>query len=132
MVDDQITFATNLGKLLSWMSGQGLRFVVAEVFRPPVTAWVNALPSGSLLKAILPSGKEIMYKDPVGGVGIVKSAHCDKRAADIFLIDKKGQPVWKVEAYKTAGLYWESLHERNAWGGHFSRADAVHFEMGHK
>ena len=63
------------------------------------------------------------------GIGISNSQHCKRLAVDLNLFSPSGKYLTSTEQYETFGVYWESLHPLNRWGGHFQRADGNHFEM---
>ena len=63
----------------------------------------------------------------------LRSKHLSRLAIDLnfFIRDEneKWKLTWKVEDIKPLGDYWESLDEKNAWGGKFRRfKDVPHFE----
>jgi hypothetical protein len=77
----------------------------------------------------------------------MKSNHLRKLAADLdfFIVPVKNlSKVWVngldgdrvIEILKPLGIFWESLHPKNRWGGNFDRdysrkdpfIDAPHFE----
>ena len=42
---------------------------------------------------------------------------------------KDGKIIWDKATIEPLGIYWESLHPKNRWGGHFSNlVDCPHFE----
>jgi len=42
---------------------------------------------------------------------------------------KDGKIVWNRKIIEPLGIYWESLHPKNRWGGYFSNlVDCPHFE----
>lgn len=65
----------------------------------------------------------------------LKSLHLDRLAVDFnFFVD--GKLSYDFDAIKPLGDYWESLHEKNRWGGDFNKngkkdgfVDVPHFEM---
>lgn len=63
------------------------------------------------------------------GKGILNSLHCKRLAIDINLINSEGKYLVDSSDYRKFGLYWESLHPSNRWGGMFKRPDGNHFEM---
>lgn len=80
-------------------------------------------------------GHGVAVADAGGGLALVprkrrtktlQSAHADRRAVDLIL-DIDGVYQEKTEAYELLGIYWESLHPNNVWGGSWS--DGNHFEM---
>ncbi len=59
----------------------------------------------------------------------MNSNHLRKLAVDFnFFIN--GKLTYDKYILEKVGIYWESLHENNRWGGHFkSFTDTPHFEM---
>ena len=57
-----------------------------------------------------------------------KSQHCERLAVDFnFFIN--GALTYKKPDVQALGDYWESLHEKNRWGGNWtSFIDTPHFE----
>lgn len=105
----QAEFSRCLGHLLNYAFVTGQDVIVAEVYRPPEMARLNA----------------------ERGVGIVNSVHTKKLAADLFRF-KDGTVSWDVEDYRDLADFWKRLHPMARWGGDFkSRVDAVHFSFQH-
>ena len=76
-------------------------------------------------------------KDDVGGLKLtprpirsktLKSKHLQRLAVDLnFFI--KGKITYEKEDLQFIGDYWESLDERNEWGGNFNGwSDSPHFQ----
>ena len=87
------------------MSEAGYQFTLGEVFRTPEQAKIYASQ----------------------GKGILHSLHCERLAIDINIF-KDGVFLEKNSDYEPLGIYWESLHPKNRWGGRFKRVDSDHFE----
>ena len=69
------------------------------------------------------SGAKVALPDAVHRMG---SRHHDGCAADLLVyIDGKYIADGEHAIYRDMGLHWESLHDRAAWGGHFSDANHV-------
>lgn len=127
LIDEQWKFVLDIGKLITKARELGYTLTFGEAWRTPVQAWINALPHNSHLKAYALDGSEIDYSTFVGGVGISKSKHLDRFAVD-FNVFKNGQLCGKDET-KPLGDYWETLSDKNRWGGNFTtRIDCPHFE----
>jgi len=63
------------------------------------------------------------------GKGIKDSLHCRRLAIDLNIFNATGVYLTDFDSYEPFGIYWESLHPLNRWGGKFKRVDCVHFEM---
>jgi len=69
-------------------------------------------------------------------IGIEDSLHRDGLAVDLVLF-VGSSPLWSTKRYRELGLFWESLHPLNFWGGPTRkpgdrlRRDGVHFAMSH-
>ena len=120
----QVIFTKNIGILIAEIYKRGYECTFGEAYRTPLQAWVNALPSGSVLDATLPNQTVESYPDPVGGIGIEKSLHRRRLAIDLNLF-KDGAYLTDTESYKQFGMYWLTLHSENRW----SEKDANHFSM---
>lgn len=108
LVDQQAQFAQNVSKLLSYIFAQGYKCTFGECWRPPEQAALYA--------------KE--------GKGIKDSLHCERMAIDLNLFDKEDKYLGDVASYEKFGVYWESLHPHNRWGGRFKPlVDLDHFEQ---
>lgn len=107
LLDNQLIFTQNVAKLIQHIhdTGQGCTF--GEVYRTPEQAALNAK-----------SGK-----------GIVNSLHCKRLAVDINLFTPEGIYLTTIKDHRAYGLYWETLHPLNRWGGGFANGDANHYEM---
>lgn len=103
----QSIFAQNLAKLLIHIDAIGLACTIGEVMRTQEQA--------------------LIYEKE--GKGIKDSLHCKKLAVDLFLFNSDGKYLTDIKQYEPLGFYWESLNDKNRWGGLFKRVDAVHFEM---
>jgi len=105
--EKQSLFALNVAALLKHINESGMLVTLGEAYRTPEQA-------------------EIYAKE---GKGIVDSLHCKRLAIDINLLDKCGTYITDVKEYEPFGVFWESLHKFNRWGGRFkTRVDADHFE----
>jgi hypothetical protein len=63
------------------------------------------------------------------GKGIKNSLHCHRLAID-FNLFKDGKYLSSTESHRPLGDWWEAQHPLCRWGGHFSRADGNHYELG--
>ena len=129
LVKEQNKFLSDIAKLIEFVQATKLWEITSgEFFRTDVQAWINALPFDSKLTAHDTNGVARQYENRVGGVGVRKSIHCDRLAAD-FNFFYNGVIVNDKEALKPFGEFWEKLDPHNRWGGNFTkRDDPYHFE----
>lgn len=61
------------------------------------------------------------------GLHMPNSLHYERCATDFMIYDDDGKPIFdgSDHRWEVLGDFWESLDDRNAWGGHFN--DANHF-----
>ena len=58
----------------------------------------------------------------------MNSIHLKRCAIDLNFF-KDGKIIWDKATIAPLGVYWESLHAKNRWGGNFSNlVDCPHFE----
>jgi len=83
------------------------------------------------------------YLVSIGRSKTINSKHIVGLAVDLCFIDDlrdDGQMNWTADKYRHLGIYWESLDNKNRWGGSFGVTDkdkehgkfgwdAPHFEM---
>jgi len=105
----QAEFTQCLGEFITWCFDNGYPVILAEAYRTPEQAALNA----------------------DAGVGILNSVHCKKLAADMFRV-KDGTVTWAFEDYEPLGAEWKTKHDDARWGGDFGSKDAVHFSFEHK
>ncbi len=107
LVPEQAAFALDACKLIQFATEQGFTVTLGEAFR---TAEQQA----------------IYYK--TGRSKTMQSNHLRRLAIDLNFI-QGGQLIYDAVALEPIGVYWESLHPKNRWGGHFSSfKDRPHFE----
>jgi len=107
MEQEQMKFAHNASKLIQYINDSGYHCTFGEAYRTPEQAAIDARKC----------------------IGIKNSLHCHRLAIDINLFDKDGHYLPETKSYEKFGVFWESLHEGNRWGGRFQhRADGNHFE----
>lgn len=63
------------------------------------------------------------------GKGIKDSLHCKRLAIDLNIFSPTKKYLSDTQDYEQFGLYWESLHHDNRWGGVFIKHDGNHFQM---
>lgn len=103
----QWQFMQNIAKLIDYINKAGYTASFGEAFRSAEQA-------------------EIYAKE---GKGIKDSLHCKRLALDLNLF-RNGEYLSNTTDYESLGRYWESLDERNRWGGRFKeRPDGNHFQM---
>lgn len=130
--EEQQKFLADLAKFLvfclDYCGKNGITVTGGELWRHPLMAWVNSMPSNSILNVRTPDGSIYTYTDAVGGVGILKSKHIERLAIDLNFI-KDGQLTGDIELLKPLGKYWESLNPKNRAGMFFTKPDMPHFEF---
>jgi len=108
----QTLFALNVSKLIQYINSREFSVTFGDAYRAPEMAAIYA--------------KE--------GKGIINSLHCKRLAIDLNLFDLNGDYFSDQKYYEQFGVYWESLHDNNRWGGNFTKHggkinDGNHFEM---
>jgi len=107
-ITDQAGFLLDFCKLVQWLTAEG--FVVT---------------SGELLRT--PEQQAIYVR--TGRSKTFNSLHGDKQAGDLNIF-KDGRFATREEL-TGAGVYWESLHPLNSWGGNGRTiVDVPHFSRG--
>ena len=106
--DKQWIFLKNVARLIDYADSIGFKL------------------TGGELQRTLYQQKEYMRQ---GRSQTMNSKHLKKLAIDLFtFID--GDLTWSKSAIQPLGDYWESLDNRNEWGGNWkSIHDTVHFQM---
>ncbi len=122
----RILLTQNLPKLINFIFMAGYECALNECKRTLLQAWANARQKGSKIQTISPAGNISEFPETVGGSGISKSNHLEARAVDIDLY-KDGIYLGDTESHRSAGEYWESLHENFRWGGNYG--DGGHYEV---
>lgn len=106
----QRIFTLNVARLIVWTYNEGYELTLAEAYRTPEQAAINARK----------------------GSGIARSLHTVRLAIDLNLF-KDGVYLTKSEQYEPLGTLWKRLHPLNRWGGDFrNRPDGNHFSMEHE
>lgn len=108
LLQEQAIFAQNVAHLINYIFQQGYQCSLGEAWRTSEQAdW-----------------------DVQHHIGIKNSLHCERLAIDINLFDMNGHYLGDLSSYEKFGVYWESLHPQNRWGGRFEPlVDMDHFEM---
>lgn len=129
LITEQFEFLKDVAKLINKCAEMGLTITGGELWRTPAQAWVNSRPANSELYARDKTNNLHTYPVPVGGVGISTSKHLDRLAIDLNFFDKQGKQITTKAELQTIGNYWQSLNQKNRWGGNFNgRLDCPHFE----
>lgn len=103
--DKQKVFTKNVAKLIEYIFFKNYSCTFGEAFRSKEQA-------------------EIYAKQ---GKGIKDSLHCQRLAIDLNLFSPEGKYLTQTKDYEQFGIFWESLHPENRWGGRFK--DGNHFEI---
>jgi hypothetical protein len=107
LVIEQAAFLLDMCKLIQYATDQGFVVTGGELFR---TA----------------EQQEIYVK--TGRSKTFNSKHLKRCAIDLNFF-RDGKIVWDREALRPIGVFWESLNNKNRWGGSFvSIVDCPHFE----
>lgn len=108
LVDEQDMFFEDVTLLYKFCKGLGWKVTMGEVYRTQ-------------------EQQEIYFK--TGRSKTMNSNHLRRLAIDLNFFDKEGKLISSLETLEPVGKYWEMLHTKNRWGGHFtSFKDAPHFE----
>lgn len=110
----QQIFTSNISCLIQFAERSGYRLTFGEAFRT--------------------HEQQLLYVQS-GKSQTMNSNHLRRLAVD-FNVFINGNLTYKWEDIKPLGDYWESLHEKNRWGGDFNKdeikngfIDTPHFEM---
>jgi hypothetical protein len=107
LVQEQAAFLLDATALIQFATNQGFQVTGGELFR---TA----------------EQQEIYVK--TGRSKTMNSNHLRRLAIDLNFI-KDGKLCYDAKLLEPIGAYWEALHPKNRWGGHFqSLKDMPHFE----
>ena len=105
--DTQWEFLQDIAKLILHASFLGVKLTGGELYRPE---------------------RMQKYYVKIGKSTTMKSQHLKRLACDFnFFVD--GDLIWEHELITELGEYWESLHPKNKWGGHWKKfRDTPHFQ----
>ena len=106
LTDLQQRFPPLLAKLIEWGYQNGYTLAMAEAYRSPEQAALNAQ----------------------HGSGIANSLHTLRLAVDIMAY-KNGAWLQDSEDYRPLGEFWKTLAPECCWGGDFAKPDGDHFSM---
>ena len=108
-VRDQAAFLLDLCKLVEYATAQGFVVTGGELYRTP-------------------EQQQIYVK--TGRSRTMNSLHLQRRAVDLNFF-KDGKLVYDKVTLAPLGLFWESLHPLNSWGGNGVKlVDVPHFSRG--
>ena len=102
----QQEFTLAIAELIQWSYDNNYQLTFGDAFRDPRV-------HGSY-------GNKVGYSHR-------KSNHKRRLAVD-FNLFKDGRYMTQSEDYTELGQYWESLHPKASWGGHFSDGNHFSFE----
>ena len=121
--DEQWLFTQSVAELIQYAKINGIKLTMGECQR-------------------FPDRQEKLVSE--GKSWTLKSKHLNKFAIDFNVFIKvpnsligtgfKWQLTWKYEDIESLGIFWESLSEKNLWGGHFKdslgkpKYDCPHFQ----
>ena len=107
LVVEQAQFLMDVCKLVVFATKQGFVVTGGELFRTP-------------------EQQEIYMK--TGRSKTMNSYHLKRCAVDLNFF-KEGKLIYDIKALAPVGAYWESLNQKNSWGGNWnSFKDVPHFE----
>jgi hypothetical protein len=108
-VREQAAFLLDLAKLIEYATAQGFEVTAGELYRTP-------------------EQQQIYVK--TGRSRTMNSLHLQRRAVDLnFFVD--GKLTYDKKVLAPLGLFWESLHPLNSWGGNGVKlVDTPHFSRG--
>jgi len=112
--EQQRIFTLNISMLIQYADRLGYGLTFGEAFR---------------------TNEQQMIYVQTGKSKTMNSNHLRRLAVD-FNVFKNGNLTWKWEDIKPLGDYWETLNEKNRWGGDWNKndikdgfIDSPHFEM---
>jgi hypothetical protein len=108
----QNVFSVNFAKLVLYASSLGYEVSIREVGRHQI---IQKLYLGN---EVIVTGWKTFQQSPTSHVEY--SYHLDAIAGDLLLF-KNGVWVQDLKSYLPVGQHWESLHEKNIWGGNWDR-----------
>ena len=108
-VREQAAFLLDLAKLIEYATAQGFVVTGGELYRTP-------------------EQQQIYVK--TGRSRTMNSLHLQRRAVDLNFF-KDGKLVYDKVTLAPLGLFWESVHPLNSWGGNGVKlVDVPHFSRG--
>ena len=118
--DKQWIFLQNVANLIMYANKKGYKLTAGEMYRTEDQQWLyyngKTIENGELVDTSRKSKT-------------MKSKHLKRLAIDLNIF-KDGVLTYKYEDVEPLGKYWESLNDRNKWGGNFLNfTDVPHFQM---
>lgn len=105
---EQSAFAADIAKLLVWAMNRGFFVTFGEAQRTPE--------------------QQAIYLK-TGRTKTLDSYHLKRLAFDLFFFSPEGNLFASKREMQEIGDYWESLSDKNSWGGNWSSfKDVPHFE----
>ncbi len=118
----QSAFTRDIGRLIAYADEIGVELTFGDAYRSRAQQLLNYFGNsvysiGKGLKLI--KGRKVSWT--------MNSKHLDRLAVDFnFFIDDK--LTYVDEKLDLLGTYWESLDEKNEWGGFWKKKDSPHFQ----
>lgn len=105
--DQQFEFIKDVGLLIHFISNSGWKVTGNELYRP--------------------AEMQRIYFDQ-GKSKTLDSLHQDKLAIDLNLFHPEKGLTYEKKDLQQFGDFWESLNDRNEWGGNWEFLDTIHFQ----
>lgn len=106
--DKQWKFLTDIATLIMYARGRGYKLTGGELYRTKY--------------------QQEKYVEE-GKSQTMNSKHLKRLAMDFNLFSAGGVPVWEItDEWKDLGRFWESLDDKNEWGGNWKFLDLPHFQ----
>ena len=102
----QCEFALNVARLIAYINVKKYGCTLGEAYRTEEQAKIYAKL----------------------GTGVVDSQHRKRLAVDLNLFSPKGEYLTRTKDHEPFGVFWESLHPKNKWGGRRKKPDGNHYE----
>ena len=121
--ETQSEFIQDLAKLITWAFANGYQLTGGELYRTKNQQYLYYFGFDLIYNKVLSLAKGIRRSKTM------KSKHLDRLAQDLNLfinVNGKWKLTYKKEEFKPLGEYWESLNDKNIWGGRFNDTD--HFQ----
>jgi len=128
--EKQIVFTKNIGCLIEYAYSIGIELTFGEAHRTRSQILLNYFGFD-----VVHEGRNLTLSKRGRTSRTLNSLHGDRLAVDFnFFIG--GRLTYSYNEIKPLGDYWESLNEKNGWGGDFNKndkadgfVDVPHFQM---